>query len=165
MTDTAASQSSTISEEFARQWGDRFLAAWHSHDPDQLAALSTEDVLWEDPFIYPNGVAKGRDELRNWLRSIFRAFPDIRFEAKGDPLISLDRTRIAFEWAGTARMTGPLDPPGFAPSGGIVEFRGIDIHEFRDGLIAHVYTATDVASVAGQIGAMPPPGTIGGSSV
>jgi hypothetical protein len=58
-------------------------------------------------------------------------------------------------------MTGPLDPPGFAPSGGKVESRGIDIHEFRDGLIAHVYTATDVASVAGQIGAMPPPGTIG----
>ncbi|HKN92570.1 MAG TPA: hypothetical protein VJ622_20110, partial [Acidimicrobiia bacterium] len=56
---------------------------------------------------------------------------------------------------------GALDPPGFAPTGGMVEFRGIDTHDFRDDLLAHVWTVTDVAAVAGQIGAMPPPGSIG----
>jgi predicted ester cyclase len=161
MTETAASQRSTISDEFARDWVPRFLAAWHSHDPDQLAALATEDVRWKDPFIYPKGVAHGKDELRRWLASIFRAFPDIRFESPGEPMISLDRTRLAFEWAGAARMTGPLDPPGFAPTGATTTFHGVDIHSFRDGLVAEVITATDVSAVAGQIGAMPPPGSIG----
>lgn len=161
MTDTDASQQSTISDDFVRQWASRFLAAWHSHDPDQLAALSTEDVEWEDPFIYPSGRAHGRGELREWLRAIFRAFPDITFEVQGEPLVSLDRTRVAFEWVGRAKMTGPLDPPGFAPTGAIINFRGVDIHAFRNELLAHVVTATDVAGVAGQIGAMPPPGSVG----
>lgn len=161
MTDTAASGQTGLSDDFVGERATRFLAAWHSHDPDQLAALSTEDVRWEDPFIYPNGIANGRDELRAWLRSIFRAFPDIRFETQGQPLISTDRTRVAFEWVGTARMTGPLDPPGFAPTGAITHFRGVDIHAFRDQLLAHVFTATDVSGVAGQIGAMPPPGSVG----
>jgi steroid delta-isomerase-like uncharacterized protein len=161
VTDTAASQQSTITDDFVRQWAPRFLAAWHSHDPDQLAALSTEDVVWEDPFIAPDGILHGREELRNWSRSIFRAFPDVEFEVQGEPLISLDRTRVAFEWVGTATMTGPLDPPGFAPTGAVTHFRGVDIHSFRGELLAHVVTATDVSGVARQIGAMPPPGSVG----
>ena len=38
--------------------------AWHSHDPEQLAQLSVDDVLWEDPFSYPAGALRGRDALR-----------------------------------------------------------------------------------------------------
>ena len=161
MTETAASQHTAITDEFVRQWIPRFLDGWHSHDPDRLAELSTPDVWWEDPFIYPNGELRGRDALRDWLRSIFRAFPDVEFETPGEPMISLDRTRLSFEWAGRSKMSGPLDPPGFAPSGTIVNFRGVDIHTFRGDLVAHVLTFTDVAGVANQIGAMPPAGSIG----
>jgi len=161
MTDTDASQRTAITDEFARQWVPRFLDGWRSHDPEQLLKLSTEDVRWEDPFIYPNGELRGRDALGAWLRYVWRAFPDLAFEIVGDPMISLDRTRLGFEWVGEGRMTGPLEPPGFAPSGTIVKFCGVDIHAFRDDLVTHVITVTDVSAAATQIGAMPPAGSMG----
>jgi hypothetical protein len=58
-------------------------------------------------------------------------------------------------------MTGPLAPPGFAPTETVVAMRGVDIHAFRGDLLAHCITVTDVAGVALQIGAMPPAGSIG----
>jgi hypothetical protein len=82
------------------------------------------------------------------------------FEVTGQPLVSLDRTRLAAVWLGRGHMTGELDPPGFAPTMGAVELRGVDIHEFRGEQLAHVVTITDVGSMARQIGAMPPPGTV-----
>jgi hypothetical protein len=161
MTDTDASQRTSITDEFARQWIPRFLDAWRTHDPEQLAQLSTEDVHWEDPFIPPNGELHGRDALQDWLRYVWRSFPDVAFEMVGEPMVSLDRHRISFEWTGEGRMTGPLAPPGFAPTGTVVAMRGVDIHDFRGDLLAHCITVTDVAGVALQIGAMPPAGSIG----
>lgn len=161
MTDTAAAQHTAITEEFARQWIPRFLDGWLSHDPDRLAEMSTPDVRWEDPFIYGTGELRGRDGLREWLRSIFRAFPGVKFEVVGEPMISLDRTRLSFEWIGFTTMSGPLTPPGFAPTGTEITVRGVDIHAFRGDQLAHCLTITDVAAVALQIGAMPPPGSIG----
>jgi steroid delta-isomerase-like uncharacterized protein len=161
VTDTDASHRTAITDEFARQWIPRFLDGWRSHDPEQLLKLSTEDVRWEDPFIPSHGELRGRDALRDWLEYVWRAFPDMEFEMVGEPMISLDRTRLSIEWVGQARMTGALDPPGFAPSGTVINMRGVDIHAFRDDLLAHVVTVTDVAAVALQIGAMPPPGSIG----
>jgi steroid delta-isomerase-like uncharacterized protein len=159
--DTVVPHRLTISEEFAREWPSRFVGAWNSHDPDRLANLSTEDVRWEDPFIYPRGELHGRDALREWLRSLWRSVPDLSFEMRGEPLISLDRNRLAAEWVGQGRMTGPLNPPGFGPTGRAIEMRGVDLHAFRDGFLAHVITITDVSAMARQIGAMPPPGSIG----
>jgi steroid delta-isomerase-like uncharacterized protein len=142
-----------------REWLDRFLEAWHSHDPDSLPSLCTDDVLWEDPFIHPSGVAHGKEEVRAWLASIFRAMPDVRFELEGEPLVSLDGTTIAAVWRGRGRMTGPLDPPGFAPTGHTAVLRGVDVHSFRDGKLAHVLTITDLNAAGQQLGAVPPPGS------
>ena len=160
MTDTAARPQS-ITDEFAQEWIQRFLAGWASHDAAELLKLTTEDVHWEDPFIYPDGSLHGHTALREWLAYVWRAVPDVEFQIVGQPLIAVDRSRLMFEWVGTGRMTGALDPPGFAPINRNVDFRGVDTHSFRDGLVSHVWTVTDVAAAARQFGAMPPPGSIG----
>lgn len=160
MTDTAARPQS-ITDDFAKEWAHRFCGAWNTHDPEQLLKLTTDDVHWEDPFIYPNGSLHGQAAFREWLTYIWRSFPDMEFRVVGEPLVSLDRSRLMFEWFGEGHMNGPLDPPGFAATNGRLEIRGIDSHWFRDGLVSHVLTITDVAAVAGPIGAMPPPGSIG----
>jgi steroid delta-isomerase-like uncharacterized protein len=149
-----------ISQEQARDWVERFFAGWNSHDPDQLLALATEDVVWEDPFI-PDGLLRGRAAVREWLSSIWVAMPDLTFELVGDPFISIDGTQIAAAWKGTGKMTGPLEPPGFAPTGGRIEITGIDIHEFDGELVRRVATATDTMGMGRQIGAAPPPGSGG----
>jgi steroid delta-isomerase-like uncharacterized protein len=159
MAQTSTGAEDLRDQQAVREWLQRFLDAWHSHEPDRLTSLCTDDVLWEDPFIHPTGVAHGKEEVRAWLASVFRAIPDLRFELEGEPLVSLDGTTVAAVWRGHGRVTGPLDPPGFAPTGQPAELRGVDVHSFRDGQLAHVLTITDLNAAGQQLGAVPPAGS------
>jgi steroid delta-isomerase-like uncharacterized protein len=158
---TASIAGGAVSDQAAQEWAARFLAAWNSHDPTQLTGLATADVFWEDPFIHPDGSLRGKEALRDWVLSVWRAFPDLTFELVGQPFVSLDRRRIGAAWRGRARHTGRLDPPGFAATGALVDMSGFDVHELRDGLVCHVVTTTDTTTVARQIGAAPPPNSAG----
>jgi len=96
-----------ISPEWARDWVERFLGGWSSHDPGQLLSLATDDVTWVDPFI-PGGVAEGKAAVSEWLVSVWRAFPDLTFETVGEPFISIDGGRLALAWKGTATSLAVL---------------------------------------------------------
>ena len=148
-----------ISPEWARDWAERFLGGWNSHDPGQLLSLATDDVTWVDPFI-PGGVAEGKAAVSEWLVQVWKAFPDLAFEWAGEPFVSLDGARLAAEWKGAATFTERLEPAGLEPTGGRVEVTGIDVHEFVGGLVCRVVTVTDMMPFLVQIGAVPaPPGS------
>ncbi len=67
--------------------------------------------------------------------------------------------RVAYTpWVMTATNTGPIDPPGFSPTGKRVEVRGIDVWQFRGGLIWRYEAVYDFSDVARQLGLMPPRG-------
>jgi steroid delta-isomerase-like uncharacterized protein len=154
-----------VSAEFANEFAQAYGDAWNSRDPDRLVALLSEDVRWEDP-ASPEGGLRGRDAVRRLVESYWRAMPDLEFEwldgsGSPNPCLSIDRTQVAMPWRGRGTMTGPLEPPGFAPTNGRVEMVGVDVCEFRGGLACHVRSFSDTAPVARQIGAMPPPGSGG----
>jgi len=136
----------------------RVVTAWNSHSADRLVELSRPDVLWEDPFI-PSGRLVGQDALGRWLSGIWRAMPDLCFVVDGPVHLAADGRSLLAEWSGTATMTGPLDPPGFAPTGRPITMTGTDRQWFDGGLLTHVRTTTDVMHVARQIGAAPQPGS------
>jgi steroid delta-isomerase-like uncharacterized protein len=159
--ETLIGEHGAIDAEFARDWSERFLAAWNSHDGARLAALCIDDVVWEDPFIHPDGILEGTAALREWVASLWTAMPDLEFRLVGEPFVSVDGSELGAAWAGSGHFTGPLDPPGFAPTGGLVQMVGFDVHQFRHGRLSRVTTTTDVNAVARQIGAAPPPGSIG----
>jgi predicted ester cyclase len=156
--DAQTAEQTRISPEHAGDWFERFKAGWNSHDAEQLLALATEEVVWEDPFT-PEGALHGKEAVREWLRSTWTAMPDLEFEWVGEPFVSLDGTQLACAWRGVGHFTGPLDPPGFRPTGGRVEMSGVDIHEFEGDLVRHVVTLTDAMAVGRQIGAAPAPGS------
>ena len=148
-----------ISPEWARDWVERFLGGWNSHDPGQLLSLATDDVTWVDPFI-PGGVAEGRAAVSAWLVSTWTAFPDLTFEIVAEPFVSIDGSRLAAAWRGTATFTGP-HRAGLEPTGGPVEMTGIDVYEFAGDLVRRVVTETDTMPLLRQIGALvaPEPGS------
>ena len=76
MTTSDVLPSDPVSAESARAFTDEFLAAWNSHDPERLVALSDPAVRWEDPYI-PGGRLDGHDALRDWLAGTWRAMPDL----------------------------------------------------------------------------------------
>jgi steroid delta-isomerase-like uncharacterized protein len=140
-------------DDFAHRWED----AWNSHQPDRLLGLMAEDIVYDDS-AWPTTMV-GHADVRAFLDSSWRAFPDLRFEMLDGPFLAPGEPKASFWWRGTGTFTGPLDPPGFAPTGDRIEFEGADFHEYRDGRVARLRIVFDMLDVARQLGTMPKPGT------
>jgi hypothetical protein len=52
-------------------------------------------------------------------------------------------------------LTGPLVPPGYAPTGRRAAFEGVGLHEYRDHLLVGLRVDFDVMDVARQLGLLP----------
>ena len=149
------------SSDRVREFPRKIYGAWNSHDSDRLLACWTEDIAFEDPTI-PGGSLRGKQAAREWIESMWRAVPDIAFEAVGEPFVSLDGTRLATAWSCGGHFTGPgLDPPGWAPTNDAFEIAGVEIFEFEGDLVCDDTVFFDGTVFAQQIDAMPTPGTAG----
>lgn len=146
-----------IDDRFARDFAERLYAAVNAHDAEAVAGLCTEDVVWEDP--PAPGPLRGRAAVLRFHRDImFRSLPDARIELVDGPYLSLDRERVAMRSRITGTMTGPMEPPGFAPTEGPVEFETAEFWEFANDLLAHQTVVLDMLALARQVGAAPQPG-------
>jgi steroid delta-isomerase-like uncharacterized protein len=152
----AASGAATIDEQYARDFAERWQKAWNSRVPEQVTSLCTMDVLWDDPLT--DQPERGRAAVEDYLRAVWRAFPDLEFSWPEAPYASVERDKLALHWHVEGTMLGPMDP-GFAPTGRRAEFDGVDLLELRDGLVCAYTGFFDARGVAQQIGVMPAPGS------
>jgi steroid delta-isomerase-like uncharacterized protein len=146
--------------EFAARW----LEAWNSHDLDTLESMVTEDITWEDPAQFGETV-HGRAEFRKFTQDFFRGIPDVRFDPMGTPYIPLEGEGLAVRWRMTGTFTGDLalwgkrygpNPPAYAPTGRSVDIEGVDLYEFRDGLLSKWTIVYDLFGLSRQLGLVPP---------
>ena len=102
--------------------------AWNAHDVDAIMAMHTSDMVFEN---HTRGVRVEGAAVRELLESTFAAQPDLRFRGRrryvGDVF-------VVSEWTATA-----TDDDGHT-----IEWDGIDVFPFRDGLIARkdVYSSS-----------------------
>jgi steroid delta-isomerase-like uncharacterized protein len=135
----------------------RYLAAWNGHDATTVADLVTDDIVWEDPAL--PAPARGVPAVQEFMRTAWVTFPDLRFDETDDPHCTFDAGRVAWRWRMRGTMTGPIEPPGFAPTGRAMEVEGVDLWRMRDGRIAHLRAYYDVDGLARQLGLAPAPGS------
>jgi len=148
-----------IDTRFARHFLERLHAAVNAHDAEAVAALCCEDVVWEDPAA-PEPL-RGREAVYRFHRDImFRALPDVRIELVDGPYLSRDRPSVAVRLRISGTMTGPLTPPGFAPTGKPVEFETAEFSYFDGDLLARHTVVLDMLALARQIGAVPKAGSL-----
>jgi steroid delta-isomerase-like uncharacterized protein len=139
-------------EEFTQRW----LEAWNSHDDEKVLACLAEDTVIDDSG-WPRTM-RGYADVRGFLEYAWRGLPDMRYEPLGvylDP----NAPRSAGHWRCSATHTGPLDPPGLAPTGKRIVFEGADFYEFRDGKLVRVRGVFDMADVMRQLGVLPATGS------
>jgi predicted ester cyclase len=115
-------------------------------------------------FFAPEGVyddrgaaqlARGREAIRDHVRAVLAAFPDLRFEL----------TRVAHgadftlaEW--TCRMTHGGELSGLAPTGRSLESMGVDVATLdTDGAVAHLVSYYDGAAIMRGLGVLPERGS------
>jgi steroid delta-isomerase-like uncharacterized protein len=152
-------ESQGVSAEFLEDFLPRYGDAWNSHDPERLLATMTDDIAYEDD-AWPK-VMHGHADVREFLEHVWRAVPDLEFEVLSGPYVMPDEPKAAFEWRGHGTMLGPMDPPGFAPTGHRFEFTGGDFQEYRDGKICRLRIVYDNMKLGQQLGILPPAGSRG----
>jgi len=135
----------------------RYLAAWNGHDATAIADLVTDDIVWEDPALVR--AARGPAAVQDFMREAWVAFPDLRFDESDDPHLSVAADQVAWRWRMRGTNTGPIDPPGFAPTGRAIEIEGVDLWTMRDGRIARYRAFYDFNALAVQLGLAPAPGS------
>jgi steroid delta-isomerase-like uncharacterized protein len=135
----------------------RYLAAWNDHDPAAMAQLVTDDVVWEDPAL--PGPVHGPAAVQQFMRDAWVAFPDLRFDEGERPHRTAGGDQVAWRWRMRGTNTGPIDPPGFAPTGRTIDVEGVDLWELRDGRIARYRAFYDFNALAVQLGLAPAPGS------
>jgi steroid delta-isomerase-like uncharacterized protein len=146
-----------VDQDFAVDFAARWLAAWNSHQPDQLLALMTEDIVYDDS-AWPRQM-RGHADVREFLESTWRALPDLEFELADGPFLMEGEPKATLYWKGKATFTGPLEPPGLAPTGTPLTLDGFDLHEYRDGRVCRLRITFDMLDVSRQIGMSPKPGS------
>ncbi len=139
--------------ELVEQW----LEAWNSHEPGRVLDLLTDDVDARDDS-WPRPM-HGHAEVREFLEALWRATPDMTFELISGPYVVPGEPRASLHWRGSGTFTGPMEPPGFAPTGRRWVLDGADFHEYRDGRISKLRVVFDLMSVSRQLGVMPPSGS------
>ena len=127
-----------------------FLGAWNTHDVEKVMSLCTEDTVWTAPSM---PVYNGKEAARSYLDALMRSFPDLHFDYTVHT--TGEQPKAAAAWHLTATMEAPLDPPGFAATGGPIDIDGVCLYEFADGLISRHDVVYDGLELARQLKALP----------
>jgi steroid delta-isomerase-like uncharacterized protein len=147
-----------LDERFAREFAERYVEAWNSHDAEQIAPLVTDEIVWLDPAL-PEP-ARGVHEVKELMRAGWAAFPDLHF-TPGPMWLDPHDDSMTWAWRMEGTHAGPLEPPGFAPTGRRIDVDGIDVWDFVNGQIDRYRAYYDMSLLARQLGVMPSPGSRG----
>ena len=96
------------------------------------------------------------DGVRQYFEELFDAFPDFAIEVVD---ATTHRERCAVRWRATGTFVGPGRFQGFLPNSAAVTIEGCDVVEVQDDLIVANTAYLDGASIARQLGVLPPQGS------
>ena len=107
--------------------------AWNSHNVEAILAMHTEDSVFENHT--SGGAGVGKDAIREILKGVFAAFPDIRFDARRTYVRDGVVTQ---EWTATGTLAIPYTKgtTTVQPTGKKVSWNGVDVIPFAGNLVA-----------------------------
>jgi steroid delta-isomerase-like uncharacterized protein len=112
--------------------------------------LALVDNCFADDFVEHNpapGQGPGRDGVKDRIRALREAFPDVRFVV--DEIVGEnDIVAVRYRWEGTHSGTFL----GIPATGRRAAVRGMDFYRFKNGLIAEHWDNMDELSMLTQLG-------------
>ena len=134
----------TSAEAALEEWA----AAWSAGDTDRLAAIFTDDCVYED--VTMGVLTHGKAELKAFAGGIFAAIPDFAIELSSRFAVG---GWAGLEWAMSGTHRGDL--PGLPATGKPFTLRGSSVLELSADRIGRCTDYWDMTAFLKQIGAMP----------
>jgi steroid delta-isomerase-like uncharacterized protein len=127
---------------------DRYNEAWNRHDADAIVAMHAPDMVFEN---HTAGERAEGDDVREHITAIFTAWPDIHFSTRR---LYVRDDLVVQEWTATATHNrdlrrGDLVAPA---SGKRLEWKGMDVIPFENGLVKRKDVYSDSVSILRQVG-------------
>ena len=127
----------------------RYNDAWNDHDLDAIMAMHAPDMVFENHTAGES--AQGPEEVRAHIGSIFESWPDLHFETRR--LYVRDGV-VTQEWTASATHSNTMRRGDLVaePTGEKIEWRGVDVIPYEDGLIKRKDVYSDSVSILRQVG-------------
>ena len=123
-------------------------AAWNAHDVEAIGALHAPGMVFENHTAGER--AEGAEALEHIAR-IFESWPDIAFTTRR---LYVREDLVVQEWTATATHVTELRRGDIVapPSGRRVEWNGMDVIPFENGLVKRKDVYSDSVSILRQVG-------------
>jgi steroid delta-isomerase-like uncharacterized protein len=127
---------------------ERYNDAWNAHDVDAIMSMHAPDMVFEN---HTAGEAAQGEEARAHIASIFDTWPDIEFSTRR---LYVRDGLVVQEWTATATHTKTMRRGDITvePSGRKVEWNGMDVIPFENGLVKRKDVYSDSVSILRQVG-------------
>jgi steroid delta-isomerase-like uncharacterized protein len=126
----------------------RYNQAWNDHDLEAIMSMHAPDMVFEN---HTAGESAQGEGAREHIGAIFETWPDIHFETRR--LYVRDGVATQ-EWTATATHSKTMRRGDLVaePTGRKVEWRGVDVIPYEDGLIKRKDVYSDSVSILRQVG-------------
>ena len=122
--------------------------AWNAHDLDLIMSMHAPDMVFEN---HTAGESAQGEAAREHIGQIFTTWPDIEFSTRR---LYVRDGLVVQEWTATATHVHPMRRGDLVaePSGKRVEWKGLDVMPFENGLLKRKTVYSDSVSILRQIG-------------
>jgi steroid delta-isomerase-like uncharacterized protein len=136
------------SPEALEQAIERYNQAWNDHDLDAIMAMHAPDMVFEN---HTAGESAEGEAVRGHIASIFESWPDIAFDGRRT---YVREGLVVQEWTATATHVNTVRRGDIVaePTGERIEWKGLDVIPFEDGLIKRKTVYSDSVSILRQLG-------------
>jgi steroid delta-isomerase-like uncharacterized protein len=136
------------SAEALEQAIERYNQAWNDHDLDAIMAMHAPDMVFEN---HTAGESAEGQAVRGHIGSIFESWPDIAFSGRRT---YVREGLVVQEWTATATHVKTMRRGDIAaePTGKRIEWKGLDVIPFEDGLVKRKTVYSDSVSILRQLG-------------
>ena len=131
-----------------RELIERYNDAWNAHDLDAIMALHAPDMVFEN---HTAGESAQGEEVRAHIARIFESWPDIHFTTRR---LYVREDLVTQEWTATATHVKTMRRGDVTaePTNKRIEWRGMDVIPFENGLIKRKDVYSDSVSILRQVG-------------
>jgi steroid delta-isomerase-like uncharacterized protein len=127
---------------------ERYNEAWNDRDLDAIMAMHAPDMVFHN---HTAGEAAEGGAVREHIASIFETWPDISFSTRR---LYVREGLVVQEWTASATHASTMRRGDLVaePTGKRVEWEGLDVIPFEDGLIKRKDVYSDSVSILRQVG-------------